>query len=342
MNQFIYFAAVTGSVDTEKGIIRDVSVVTVGEAKGHDVWADATTLEQVMALAKQFKGGLKVKTKHGGSFGDIVGSLKKFHVDGDQLKADFHLLKNHPMRESILEMAAEMPDTFGLSISFSGDRETVDGKETARVMEIYSCDLVPEPAANPSGLFSEKNLAALPMCSNCGFAVRFCSDCGASMQGAAASCACPKCGEQDSNCPNCGASLATEMSQNVTIKNISEMKTETLEADLKTAQTALETANKQVTELSDKLTAAEAAAKIAAESGAQITELSAKVVEKDAEIAKLKTDLLAAQGTKQVALGAASEPPMTLEQFNKKYHELSDPSEKRAFYVKHRAVARPW
>jgi hypothetical protein len=72
-------------------------------------------------------------------------------------------------------MAETMPGSFGLSISFSGESEDVevpsdDSEEVepnsgelpeggveivraARCMEIYSADIVDQPAANPSGLF---------------------------------------------------------------------------------------------------------------------------------------------------------------------------------------------
>jgi hypothetical protein len=50
-----------------------------------------------------------------------------------------------------------MPDTFGLSISFTGEHEESDNDIVfARCTEIYSADLVDAPAANPTGLFSVK------------------------------------------------------------------------------------------------------------------------------------------------------------------------------------------
>jgi hypothetical protein len=50
-----------------------------------------------------------------------------------------------------------MPDTFGLSISFTGEHEESDNDIVfARCTEIYSADLVDAPAANPTGLFSAK------------------------------------------------------------------------------------------------------------------------------------------------------------------------------------------
>jgi hypothetical protein len=141
------------AVDTAAGVVRGVSVITVGTAKGHGVMIDATTLAQVKACAEGYKGGLKVKMTHEGDAGDIIGYLTGFRIEGEQLIADLNLLKSSRFREYVLEIAQAIPDTFGLSISFSGPVEDKDGADYARCLEIYSADLVAEPAANPSGLF---------------------------------------------------------------------------------------------------------------------------------------------------------------------------------------------
>jgi hypothetical protein len=141
-------------VDREQGVIFGVAVITVGPALGHGVMIDATTLEQVKTSAETYKNGLKVKMTHGGDAGDIVGRIDNFRIDGEVLRGDFHLLKAYEKREYVMELAESIPDTFGMSISFSGPDEEKDGKTFARCVEIYSCDLVAEPAANPSGLFS--------------------------------------------------------------------------------------------------------------------------------------------------------------------------------------------
>lgn len=149
-------AILTGDIDAAAATIKNVSVITVGEARGHGMQIDEKTLLQVKAAAETYSGGLKVKTDHYSGFNEIVGALKNFTIDGDQLRADLFLLKNHDATARIIEMAELMPDTFGLSISFSGDHEE-DGDTTfARCSEIYSADLVDTPAANPTGLFSAK------------------------------------------------------------------------------------------------------------------------------------------------------------------------------------------
>jgi hypothetical protein len=154
-----YFAAgIAGQIDQASSIIRDVAVITEGPALGHGVNIDAKTLAQVKAQAETYTGGLKVKMDHGGGAADIVGYLTNFRVAGPKLIADFHVLQNTPHREYIFEIAEKIPDTFGMSIAFSGPTELGTDKKTVlqRCSEIYSCDLVSEPAANAGGLFSEK------------------------------------------------------------------------------------------------------------------------------------------------------------------------------------------
>jgi hypothetical protein len=150
------FAVLDGTIDAQAATITGVSVITVGEAKGHGMLIDAQTLLQVKEAAETYSGGLKVKTDHYTGFNEIVGTLKNFVIDGDQLRADLYLLKNHDATPRILEMAELMPDTFGLSISFSGEHEEQGDTVFARCSEIYSADLVDAPAANPTGLFSAR------------------------------------------------------------------------------------------------------------------------------------------------------------------------------------------
>jgi len=151
-------------VDREAGIISGVAVITEGPALGHGMSVDATTLEQVKASAETYEKGLKVKMTHGGDAGDIIGYINNFRIDGKTLRGDFNLLKYYEKRDYVMELAESIPDTFGMSISFSGPDEVKGGKTFARCVEIYSCDLVAEPAANPSGLFSagEQNNKPIP------------------------------------------------------------------------------------------------------------------------------------------------------------------------------------
>jgi len=158
MEPVITFAASAGVIDAEAGIIRGVSLITKGPALGHGVMIDSTTLEQVKTAAEQYAGGLKVKLNHSGGAGDIVGYIDALRISGEKLLGDLHLLQTSPHRAYILEIAERIPDTFGLSIAFSGPSEKSSDKLTTlqRCSEIYSVDLVSEPAANPNGFFARK------------------------------------------------------------------------------------------------------------------------------------------------------------------------------------------
>jgi hypothetical protein len=149
-------------VDRETGVIAGVSVISVGEAKGHAMFVDGTTLEQVKLAAESHADGVKVKTDHWSGFNGIVGVIKNFQIDGEKLRGDLHLLENHEAREKVLEMAEKMPSQFGISISFSGEAEAkeVEAEGVTREMKfarcesLEACDLVDSPAANADGLFS--------------------------------------------------------------------------------------------------------------------------------------------------------------------------------------------
>jgi hypothetical protein len=146
---------VDSPVDTANSTIASVSVISQGPALGHGMMIDGTTLRQVKECAAKYPGGLKVKMNHDGEVDDIVGYLTAFRIsaDGAKLLADLHILGTTPYRDYIFEIAEKIPESFGLSIAFSGTFEERNGVRYARCTEIYSADLVDSPAAN-RGLFS--------------------------------------------------------------------------------------------------------------------------------------------------------------------------------------------
>jgi hypothetical protein len=135
-------------------IIEGVSIISVGEAKGHGLFVDDITLQEVKACAESYAGGVKVNLDHGAGIKDIVGFCDNFRIIGEKLVADLNLLETAEKRAYVLEIAARMPDTFGISIAFSGPVRERDGRSFASCTELYSADLVQTPAANPTGLFS--------------------------------------------------------------------------------------------------------------------------------------------------------------------------------------------
>lgn len=143
------------NVDAASGIIREASVITTGEARGHGVFIDATTLAQVKCCAETFRGGLGVKfnpdTFNHGEAG-YAGSLQNLRIIGNRLVGDIYLLETYQGRDYLLELAARQPDSFGLSIDFEMYGEEIGGKTFARCAKIDAVTVVDAPAAN-SGLF---------------------------------------------------------------------------------------------------------------------------------------------------------------------------------------------
>ena len=140
--------------ELEETELGGVSILEVGEAKGHDLFVDKTSLETALKLMQSAKNGTKAKMNHGSGLEAVVGFLRNPRIDGDKLVADLRLLRNSPHYGLIKEMASEAPDQFGVSLAFVNESETINGKDYIRPKSIASADLVSSPAAT-NGLFEE-------------------------------------------------------------------------------------------------------------------------------------------------------------------------------------------
>jgi len=136
--------------ESDKAGIPAVSILTIGEAKGHDLYVDDVSLEKALILMKSAPNGVKVKLNHGSGLENVVGFARNPRITEDKLVADLHLLKSSPHYGLIKEMASEAPDQFGVSLAFYNETEEIDGKEFIRPISVKSADLVGEPAANAS------------------------------------------------------------------------------------------------------------------------------------------------------------------------------------------------
>lgn len=143
-----------GDEEMEANDFGGVSILEIGEAKGHDLFVDKTSLEKAMEIMKKAPNGVKVKMNHGSGLDAVVGFARNARIEGDKLVADLKLLKNSPHYGLIKEMADEAPDQFGISLAFVNESESIDGKEFIRPQSIASADLVSSPAAT-NGLFEE-------------------------------------------------------------------------------------------------------------------------------------------------------------------------------------------
>lgn len=158
-----YFSDIIGRFDREAGKIYGVSVITEGKAKGHDLMVDSTTLMEIKDAAENLPDGrLKTKLNHRSGVEAVFGYLENFRVDGPKLLADLRMLKQHKDFEQTFEQIESLPNHIGLSVAFVGkEAHDLNGIKLARCREILSADLVPEPAANPTGMFEVKTEAVV-------------------------------------------------------------------------------------------------------------------------------------------------------------------------------------
>jgi hypothetical protein len=134
-------------------LFRKVSVITAGPALGHGMVVDADTLDQVVA-AGNAAGQVKVLSDHSSSISNIIGYLEGFALDGGRVRADLVLFESHDGFSYFSEIISTLPTQIGFSISFAGiPREAKDGTVLANVSQLWSVDLVLNPAANPTGVF---------------------------------------------------------------------------------------------------------------------------------------------------------------------------------------------
>lgn len=148
-------------VDEKARMIRGVSVMQAGEMPDRGQFVDGKSLTMLKACCEKFPNGVKVKMDHGGGIADVAGMLRNFRIDGDVLRADLHFLDTEENADKIMEMAREIPDTFGMSVSVEQTLEEGNGRLSIRPTAVFSVDLVTDPAACPTGLFSTRRVDAI-------------------------------------------------------------------------------------------------------------------------------------------------------------------------------------
>ena len=159
------------SVSKDKGVIYGAKIIEVGEAKGHGLFVDGEFLDKVTELGNGLTQGLKARFGHPNmcstALGTFLGRWKGLYRDGDTVRGNLFLsntAKETPhgnLHEYVLNLAADEPDMFGVSIDFTRDIEAeqeagIDEKtgfQIARAKKLRSADAVDSPAAT-DGLFS--------------------------------------------------------------------------------------------------------------------------------------------------------------------------------------------
>ena len=167
-------------VNATKGVMSDVSLIQIGEAKGHGMWIDEESLSTALEVIGE---NLPAYVTHEGAVESDrilkeVGVFSSFYVDKGKLKAEtFTALssfrEDEPERyRRLFDLAEAMPDAFGLSLVFEADlvwvnalgedvaledgtpEESLRDLPSVRFQSIRSADFVDAPAANEGGLFS--------------------------------------------------------------------------------------------------------------------------------------------------------------------------------------------
>lgn len=173
-------------VHKKNEIIQGFSVISIGEALGHGVDIDETTLNQVIEHGNKAEVGLKSRFGHPNmsseALGTFLGRSKNFRLsdEGDRVLADLHISKtahNTPsgdLAAYVVSLAEDDPRSFGASIVFdmkleeqlddNGEQKLGDDgkplRPLARVEKLFAADVVDEPAANEKGFFGHKFFGA--------------------------------------------------------------------------------------------------------------------------------------------------------------------------------------
>lgn len=114
------------------GIIKGVSLASVGEALGHEMWLDAETISQVQKLSEgKGETGVKARFTHPGmssdGMGKHLGRLHNVRVEGEKVVGDLHFSKSShttpdgDLAEYCMSLAEEDGAAAGLSIVFHHD-----------------------------------------------------------------------------------------------------------------------------------------------------------------------------------------------------------------------------
>jgi hypothetical protein len=153
-------------IDSKNSTIRQVSLISLGQAKGHEteegkqIWIDGKTLSQIFDCLTEL-GSLKVKEDHESGVMSTLGYVDGFEKTGSQILGDLHVYDAEPEKERLFEIAGKNPSHLGLSLEFSGEDEEMGNKAFARCDDVYAVALVSEPAANAALFQKSKQIVDL-------------------------------------------------------------------------------------------------------------------------------------------------------------------------------------
>ncbi|MBC2602078.1 hypothetical protein [Puniceicoccus vermicola] len=162
MNSFKFEKTVEDTrIDKENGILKGVTLMQVGEAKGHGVRITKKTFGKDW-IGKSYKCFIS----HDEISRDVTECIGvcyglRLEEDGTKLRADFKFLDSFKLNhkgdyETLLELAETAPELLGISLTTKGSLQEEDGEDLPFFIleEIYSADFVGHPAATTT-LFEE-------------------------------------------------------------------------------------------------------------------------------------------------------------------------------------------
>ncbi len=175
LNSPIALAADDFEHDRAKGLIRNVTIMTIGPATGHGFEIDARTLETLIEVFEANKDRVVARVTHpendftGGSDGIewLVGVPHNLRIEGDKVKGDIRFLKaakrgpNGNLWDYTFDLVEEEPQRIGLSavgrFDFEQQVDDQTGETVAflgRMKFLKAVDFVNDPAANRNGLLA--------------------------------------------------------------------------------------------------------------------------------------------------------------------------------------------
>ena len=157
-------------VDREGKRILGASVIELGAVNDDRPWdVDEATLESVVSIANASPKGVKARFTHPGmsndGLGKFLGRWTNFRRDGNRVVADLNLANaaftspSGDLGTYVMNLAEEDPEAFGNSLAVKRDLKAMastrkNGRERLRLAVLHAVDVVDDPAATRSGMFS--------------------------------------------------------------------------------------------------------------------------------------------------------------------------------------------
>jgi hypothetical protein len=136
------------TVDTEHAVIHGVRVLGLSSANGRDYLAAAVKAALPLYEGRPTNCDHPTRAGEPTTIARRNGWLAAARQDTDGgMRADWHLIKSHPMTAMILEVAQRNPSLLGLSHNVSGKVRRENGREIVEAIEVvHSVDCVADPA----------------------------------------------------------------------------------------------------------------------------------------------------------------------------------------------------